>query len=431
MHKTTSPDGQPLIYLDYNATTPVDPRVLEQMLPYFTQHYGNAASRYHAFGREAAWAVNGQDIRDTDGTVTSHVDGARDTIAAALNATPREIVFTSGATESINLAMKGVMAANHAKGTHLITCSTEHKAVLDTADYLSDHGCRVTTLPVDATGQIDLDQLLSEISDDTVLVSIMAANNEIGTLQPIREIGKICRDRGVYFHTDATQAFGKVPIDVEDMCIDLLSCSAHKLYGPKGVGALYVRSRNPRVACEAIIHGGGHERRMRSGTINVPGVVGFAAATQLCIDTMQQEQTQMAELRNTLENTILAGLDHVQVNGNRDARLAGVTNLAFGYVEGEGIMLGMPEVAVSSGSACSSASLEPSYVLAAIGLDKMFAHGSIRFSLGRYTTAEQIDHVGQRVIQVVTRLREMSPLYEMVKDGIDPATIAWDNDHHH
>jgi len=397
------------IYLDNNATTQVDPRVLDAMLPYFCEKFGNAASRNHVFGWEAEQAV----------------EQARQQVAAVIGADPREIVFTSGATEGNNIAIKGVAEMYADRGRHIVTQATEHKAVLDPCAYLAQRGFRVTILPVDREGRIDLRQLEEAITDDTILVSIMHGNNEIGTIQPIAEIGRICKRRGVLFHTDCCQTFGKVPIDVEAMGIDLLTCSAHKIHGPKGVGALYVRRKNPRVRCAPVLHGGGHERGMRSGTLNVPAIVGLGMAAELCRLHMGTEPARLAALRDRLRDGILSRLEDVRVNGSLTHRTPSNLNLSFAYVEGESLMMGMPEIAVSSGSACTSASLEPSYVLRAIGVGEDLAHGSIRFSVGRFNTAEEIDYVIERVVATVRRLRQMSPLYELAREGIDPASVVW------
>lgn len=400
------------VYLDYNATTPLDPRVLDVMLPYLREKFGNAASRSHPFGHEAEQAV----------------DHAREQVAKLISASPKEIIWTSGATESNNIAVKGFAWMHQDKGRHIITQATEHKAVIDPGRYLEQHGFEVTFLPVDRTGLIDLQQLEDAIRDDTILVSIMFANNEIGTIQPIPQIGEICKRKGVIFHTDATQAYGKVPIDVDEMGIDLLSCSGHKIYGPKGVGALYVRRRNPRVRCEPVLHGGGHERGMRSGTLNVPGIVGLGVASELADQDMPMQASRQATLRDRLWNGLTERLDGLTRNGHPEACLPNTLNVSFAYVEGESLMMGMPEVAVSSGSACTSASLEPSYVLKAMGVGDDLAHSSIRFSLGRFTTAAEIEQVIDQTVNTVTRLRQMSPLYEMAQEGIDPATVNWARD---
>ncbi len=398
------------VYLDNNATTPVDPRVLEAMLPYFTEKFGNAASRSHAFGHEAESAV----------------DAARAQLATVLGAaSPQEIIFTSGATEGNNIAVKGVAHMYAENGKHIITQATEHKAVIDPCKYLEQHGFRVTYLKVDEYGQIDLQELANTIRDDTTLVSIMHGNNEVGTLQPIGDIGRLCKQRGVLFHTDCCQTFGKLPINVEEMGIDLLTCSAHKIYGPKGVGALYVRKRRPRVRCEPIIHGGGHERGMRSGTLNVPSIVGLAKAAEIGQSEMDTEPTRMRELRDRLHQGIASQLDQVKLNGHPTERTPNTLNLSFAYVEGESLMMGLKGVAVSSGSACTSASLEPSYVLRALGVGDELAHSSIRFSVGRFNNQEEIDYAIGQVVAAVRRLREMSPLYELAQEGGDPATAPW------
>ncbi len=403
------------IYLDHNATTPVDPRVFEMMRPYFCEVYGNAASRSHAFGHEAAKAVA----------------AAREQVAALIGAAPAEIVFTSGATESNNLAIKGA-AENYAKkGRHIITQATEHKAVLDPCKKLQLSGYDVTILGVDSTGRIRLDELAAAIRPDTILVSIMYANNETGTLQPIREIGHICQERGIPFHSDATQAVGHLPVNVDNDAIDMLSLSAHKLYGPKGVGSLFLRRRGKRAVVCAQLDGGGHERGFRSGTLNVPGIVGLGEACRLAQMAMQDEMARMQSLRDRLDQGILARNRYVSINGSTDNRLPHTSNLSFAYAEGESIMLAMPEVAVSSGSACTSANLEPSYVLAAMGLNAAHAHSSIRFGIGRFNTEQQIDYVVERLTANLTRLREMSPLYEMAMEGINPDTVQWPRDKHH
>jgi cysteine desulfurase len=397
------------IYLDNHATTPMDERVLEAMLPYFREHFGNAASRNHAFGWVAEEAV----------------EKARKQIASLINASPKEIVFTSGATESNNLAIKGVAEMYAEKGNHIITAATEHKAVLDTCKRLEKRGCRVTYLPVRPDGLVDLDQLRDSITDKTILVSIMYGNNEIGTVQDIRTIGQICHEKGVLFHTDATQAVGKIPVDVIADNIDLLSCTAHKMYGPKGVGALYVRRKNPRVQLTAQMDGGGHERGMRSGTLNVPGIVGFGKAAELCQQLMPEEMPRLQRMRDRLKDAILAQLDEVYINGTMERRLPHNLNMSFAYVEGESLLMGINDIAVSSGSACTSATLEPSYVLKALGAGDDLAHSSIRFGLGRFTTEEEIDYAIGKVVEVVRKLRELSPLYEMVKEGIDLSKVEW------
>lgn len=397
------------IYLDAHATTPLDPRVFDAMLPFFKDNFGNAASRNHSFGWQAEEAV----------------DRARGQIANVIGADAKEIIFTSGATESNNLAIKGVAEFYREKGNHIISCTTEHKAVIDPCLYLKDKGYDVTFLPVDPDGRIDLAALEAAITDKTILISIMAANNEVGTIQDTKAIGAIAKKRGVLFHTDATQAVGKYPLDVKEHGIDLMSLSAHKLYGPKGVGALYVRRKGPRVRLAPIIHGGGHERGMRSGTLNVPGIVGLGAACEIAIQDMPTEEPRMRTMRDRLHKGITDQLDEVKLNGHPEHRLAGNLNLSFAFVEGESMIMGISEIAVSSGSACTSASLEPSYVLKALGLGEDLAHSSIRFGIHRFTTDEEIDYTINKVVSVVSRLREMSPLYEMHKDGIDLKTVVW------
>lgn len=397
------------VYLDNNATTRTDPRVVEAMIPYFTEVYGNAASRSHEMG----WAAE------------EGVDRAREQIARVIGADEKEIVFTSGATESDNLAIKGVAEMYADKGDHIITVVTEHKAVLDACKRLEKDGKRVTYLGVQKDGLVDLNELQSAIEDKTVLVSVMAANNEIGVLQPLAEIGKICRERGVLFHTDAVQAFGKTPLDVNAMNIDLASLTAHKVYGPKGVGALYVRRRNPRVRLTAQMDGGGHERGFRSGTLNVPGIVGFGKAAEIALNEMPEESARLTRLRDKLKNSIKDAIDETYVNGHETLRLPNNMNISFNYVEGESLLMGLKDVALSSGSACTSASLEPSYVLKALGVGDELAHSSLRFGLGRFTTEEEVDYVINRVIREVDRLREMSPLYELAKEGVDLATVKW------
>jgi cysteine desulfurase len=398
--------------MDNHATTPVDPRVLEAMLPYFTNQFGNAASRNHSFGWQAEQGV----------------DTAREQVAALINATPKEIIFTSGATESDNLAIKGVAEMYREKGNHIITAVTEHKAVLDTCKRLEKHGCQVTYLPVSKEGLIDLDELRATITDKTVLITIMYANNEIGVLQPIEEIGKIAKEKKVLFHTDAVQAAGKVPFDVQEMNVDLASITAHKMYGPKGVGALYVRRRNPRVQLSAIIDGGGHERGMRSGTLNVPGIVGFGAACEVAQKEMPAEMERLRGLRDRLHQGITSRLDEIYPNGSMEHRLPHNLNVSFAYVEGESLLMGINDIAVSSGSACTSASLEPSYVLKALGVGEDLAHTSIRFGLGRFNTEEEVDYVVDRLAETVSRLRELSPLYEMAKEGVDVSAMQWNTD---
>ena len=398
------------IYMDNHATTPVDPRVLEAMLPYFNGRFGNAASRNHSFGWEAEEAV----------------DKARTSIAAIIGAKPKEIIFTSGATESDNLAIKGVVEFYKEKGNHVITCVTEHKAVLDSCRALERQGrAAVTYLPVDRYGMVDPDDVRRAITDRTVLITIMWANNEIGTIHPVAEIGRIAKEKGILFHCDAVQAIGKVPVDAEAAGIDLMSLTAHKIYGPKGVGALYVRSKAPRARLSPIIDGGGHERGMRSGTLNVPGIVGFGAACETAAHEMAEEAQRMTDLRSRLHAGICERLDDVHLNGHPTQRLPGNLNLSFAYVEGESLLMGINDVAVSSGSACTSATLEPSYVIRALGVSDELAHSSIRFGLGRFNTAEEVDYVTERVVKEVRRLREMSPLYEMAKEGIDLKSFQW------
>ncbi|MBX6359405.1 IscS subfamily cysteine desulfurase [Pseudacidobacterium ailaaui] len=397
------------IYMDNHATTPLDPRVLDAMMPYFTGKFGNAASRNHSFGWEAEAAV----------------EEARTQIAKLIGATAKEIIFTSGATESNNLAIKGIGEMYRERGNHIITQVTEHKAVLDTCKRMEKAGFRVTYLPVKADGLIDLEDLKRAIDDKTILVTIMFANNEIGVIQPVAEIGKICREKGVLFHTDAVQAVGKVPVDVNAMNIDVLSLSGHKIYGPKGVGALYVRRRNPRVQISEQINGGGHERGMRSGTLNVPGIVGLGKACEIAQAEMESEAQRLRALRDKLKAKLESKLDYIHVNGSMEHRLPGNLNMSFVYVEGESLLMGINDVAVSSGSACTSATLEPSYVLKALGLGDDVAHSSIRFGLGRFNTEAEVDYVADKVIDVVQKLRELSPLYEMVKEGIDLTKIEW------
>ena len=397
------------IYMDYHATTPVDPRVVETMLPYFHEKFGNAASRNHSFG----WAAE------------EAVENARAQIARLINATPKEIIFTSGATESNNLALKGAAEMYREKGNHIITQVTEHKAILDTCKRLEKYGYEVTYLPVAKDGRIDLDDLRRAITAKTILITIMYANNEIGVVQPIQEIGKIAKEKGILFHTDGVQAAGKIPVDVQKDNLDMISLTAHKIYGPKGCGALYVRRRNPRVQLSAQIDGGGHERGMRSGTLNVPGIVGFGKAAELCQNEMAEESTRLSGLRDRLKDTVFAKLDEVYINGSMTHRLPHNINISFAFVEGESLLMGINDVAVSSGSACTSATLEPSYVLKALGVGEDLAHTSIRFGLGRFNTQEEVDYVTSRVIEVVQRLRELSPLYEMAKEGVDLSKMNW------
>jgi cysteine desulfurase len=398
------------IFMDYHSTTPVDPRVLEEMLPYFTQHFGNAASRNHAFGWHAEEAV----------------DVARERIAKLIGASSeKEIVITSGATESNNLAIKGVADFYREKGRHIITTVIEHKAVLDTCKRLETEGFEVTYLPVEHDGRIDLNKLEAAFRPDTILVSVMFANNEIGTVQPLAEIGRMCRARGVLLHTDAVQGIGKVPFRVDEMCADLVSITAHKMYGPKGVGALYVRRSKPRVRIVSQMDGGGHERGMRSGTLNVPGIVGFGKAAQILTEEGVAESARILAQRERLRLAITSKLEEVYLNGSLEHRLPGNLNLSFAFVEGEGLMMAIKDVAVSSGSACTSASLEPSYVLRALGVGEELAHSSIRFGLGRFTTDEEVDYVAELVVRKVEKLRELSPLYEMFKEGVDLKSVQW------
>ena len=397
------------IYLDHNSTTPMDPRVLEAMIPYFTENFGNAASRNHSFGWHAEEAV----------------DYAREQIAQLIGADPKEIIFTSGATEGDNLGIKGVYEMYASKGNHIITCTTEHKAVLDTCKHLEKSGAEVTYLEVQPDGLIDLKELEAAMRPTTILVAIMYANNEIGVIQPVKEISAIAKKHGALFFTDAVQAVGKIPVDVNADGIDLMAFTAHKMYGPKGVGALYVRRKNPRVKVTAQLDGGGHERGMRSGTLNVPGIVGFGKACELARLEMASDTERISKLRDKLENA-LKQIDESYVNGNPAHRLPHVSNISFKYVEGEGLMMGFnQDIALSSGSACTSASLEPSYVLKALGLGDDLAHSSLRFGLGRYTTEEQIDFTIKAVTDTVLKLREMSPLWEMFKEGIDIDAIQW------
>jgi cysteine desulfurase len=395
--------------MDNHATTPLDPRVLDAMMPYLTDKFGNAASRNHQFGWDAEAAV----------------EDARKQIALLIGADPREIVFTSGATESDNLALKGVAGMYREKGDHIITCVTEHKAILDSCKHLEKEGCRVTFLPVNDKGFVSLDDIRNAITEKTILISIMTANNEVGVVQDIKEIGKIARERGVLFHTDAVQAVGKIPFNVNEMNVDMASLSAHKMYGPKGVGALYVRRRNPRVLLTPIIDGGGHERGMRSGTLNVPGIAGFGKAAQIAREGLDKEIAEMFRMRERLRTTLERELDEVYINGDLEKRLPGNLNMSFAYVEGESLLMGIHDIAVSSGSACTSASLEPSYVLKALGVGEDLAHTSIRFGIGRFNTDEEVDYVANRVIETVRRLRELSPLYEMAKEGIDLKSVHW------
>ncbi len=398
------------VYMDNHATTRVDSRVLDAMLPYFTEKFGNAASRNHSFGWEAEEAVS----------------RSREQIAALIGAKSKEIIFTSGATESDNLAIKGVVEFYKDKGNHIITCVTEHKAVLDSCRALERAGkATVTYLPVDKYGMVDPDAVRRAITDKTVLITIMWANNEIGTIHPIAEIGNIAKEKGIVFHTDAVQAIGKVPVDFEKAGVDLASITAHKIYGPKGIGALYVRSKGPRVRISPQMDGGGHERGMRSGTLNVPGIVGLGAACEIAGKEMPDEAQRLIQLRSQLQAGLFERLDEIYVNGHPTERLPGNLNVSFAYVEGESLLMGINDIAVSSGSACTSATLEPSYVIRALGIDDELAHSSIRFGLGRFNTLEEVDYVTDRVSKEVKRLREMSPLYEMAKEGIDLKSVNW------
>ncbi len=400
------------IYMDNHSTTKVDPGVVEEMIPYFTNYFGNAASRNHSFGWDADKAV----------------EAARERLARIINAESREIIFTSGATESNNLALKGVAEMYVEKGNHIITQVTEHRSILDTAKRLEKSGMNVTYLSVDKDGLVNPDDVRKAITERTVLISIMLVNNEIGVIQPVEEIGRIARERGILFHCDATQGVGKIPVDVHSMGIDLLSYTAHKLYGPKGVGALYVRRKNPRVRLAPMMDGGGHERGMRSGTLNVPGIVGFGKACEIAMEVMAEESARLIYLREKLRNGIMDSLDEVSVNGHLTKRMPGNINLSFAYVEGESLLMGLREIALSSGSACTSATLEPSYVLQALGVSAELAHSSVRFGLGRFNTEEEVDYVIKRVAETVNRLREMSPLYEMAKAGVDLKQVKWKKD---
>jgi len=398
------------VYMDNHATTRVDSRVLDAMLPYFTEKFGNAASRNHSFGWEAEEAVS----------------QSRNQIAALIGAKPKEIIFTSGATESDNLAIKGVVEFYKDKGNHIISCVTEHKAVLDSCRALERAGrATVTYLPVDKYGMVDPDAVRRAITDKTVLITIMWANNEIGTIHPIAEIGRIAKEKGIIFHCDAVQAIGKVPVDFEKAGVDLASITAHKIYGPKGIGAIYVRSKGPRVRLTPQMDGGGHERGMRSGTLNVPGIVGLGAACEIAGMEMPEEARRLIQLRSQLQAGLFERLDEIYVNGHPTERLPGNLNVSFAYVEGESLLMGINDIAVSSGSACTSATLEPSYVIRALGIDDELAHSSIRFGLGRFNTLEEVDYVTDRVSKEVKRLREMSPLYEMAKEGIDLKSVNW------
>jgi cysteine desulfurase len=397
------------IFMDNHSTTPMDPRVLEAMMPYFIEKFGNAASRNHQFGWEAEEAV----------------EAARKQIAKLIHCDAKELVFTSGATESDNLALKGVVEMYKEKGNHVITCMTEHRAVLDTGKALEKRGIQVTYLPVDKDGRVNPDDVRKAITEKTILISVMMANNEIGTIHPIAEIGKVAKEKGILFHCDATQGVGKIPVDVDKLGIDLMSFTSHKIYGPKGVGALYVRKKAPRVRLVPQIDGGGHERGMRSGTLAVPLIVGFGKACELCEHEMPTESTRLAALRDRLQAQIMGTLDECYLNGHPTERLPHNLNISFAYVEGEALLMGVKEIALSSGSACTSATLEPSYVLRALGVGSDLAHSSIRFGLGRFTTDEEVDYTAKRMVEAVTRLREMSPLYEMAKEGIDLKSVQW------
>ena len=397
------------IYLDNHATTPMDPRVFEAMRPYFVEKFGNAASRNHSFGWEAEEAV----------------EQARKQIAQLINADPKEIVFTSGATESDNLAIKGVAEMYREKGNHIITSMIEHRAVLDTCKRLEKQGCQVTYLVPDKQGVIHADAVKAAITDKTILISIMLANNEIGSISPVAEIGKVAKERGVLFHSDATQGVGKIPVDVQAMGIDLMSFTAHKLYGPKGIGALYIRKKAPRVRLSAIIDGGGHERGMRSGTLPVPLIVGFGKAVELCRLEMAEEAARLTRLRDKLKSGIMNAMEDVYLNGHPTQRLPNNLNVSFFCVEGESLLMGLKEIALSSGSACTSASLAPSYVLQALGVGPELAHSSIRFGLGRFNTEEEVDYTIGRVLETAKKLREMSPLWDMAKEGVDLAGVSW------
>ena len=397
------------IFMDNHSTTPMDPRVLEVMLPYFVEKFGNAASRNHQFGWEAEEGV----------------ENARKQIAKLIHCDPKELVFTSGATESDNLALKGAVEMYKEKGNHVITSMTEHRAVLDACKALEKRGIEVTYLSVDKEGRVNPQDVRNAITEKTILISIMLANNEIGTINPIAEIGKIAKEKGVVFHCDATQGVGKIPVDVNQLAVDLMSFSSHKIYGPKGVGALYVRKKGPRVRLVPQIDGGGHERGMRSGTLPVPLIVGFGKAAELCEQEMTAESQRIAAMRDRLQARIMEKLDECYLNGHPTERLPNNLNISFAYVEGEALLMGVKEIALSSGSACTSATLEPSYVLRALGVGSDLAHSSIRFGLGRFNTDEEVDYTAKRMVEAVTRLREMSPLYEMAKEGIDLKSVQW------
>ena len=397
------------IYMDNHSTTPMDPRVLDAMLPYFVEKFGNAASRNHQFGWEAEEAA----------------ENARKQIAKLIHCDAKEIVFTSGATESDNLALKGIAEMYKEKGDHIITCSTEHRAILDTCKSLEKRGVKVTYLPVAKDGRVSPDEVRKAITEKTILISVMLANNEIGTIHPIAEIGKIAKEKGILLHCDATQGVGKIPVDVEALKVDLMSFSAHKIYGPKGIGALYVRKKGPRVRLVPQIDGGGHERGMRSGTLPVPLIIGFGKACELCEQEMPVESKRIATMRDRLQAQIMKDLDESYLNGHPTERLPHNLNISFAYVEGEALLMGVKEIALSSGSACTSATLEPSYVLRALGVGSDLAHSSIRFGLGRFTTDEEVDYTAKRMVEAVKRLREMSPLYEMAQEGIDLKSVQW------
>ncbi len=399
------------IFMDSQSTTPVDPRVLEAMLPYFTEKFGHPASRNHPFGWEAEAAV------DKGREQVARLIGARD---------PKEVIFTSGGTESINLALKGVAEMYREKGNHIVTTAIDQRATMDVCKRLERQGLEITYVPVGRDGLVSVDEIAKALTPKTILISVMFANNEIGTIQPVAEIGKLAKEKGILFHVDAIQAAGKIPVDVEAMGIDLLSATAHLMYGPKGVGALYVRRKNPRVRLAAMIDGGGHERGMRSGTVPVPLAVAFGRAAEICREGMAEEGKRLAALRDRLQNLILSKVDEAYVNGHSEKRLPHNLNISFAYVEGESVLMGLnKEVALSSGSACTSATLEPSYVISALGVDSELAHSSIRFGLHRFSTEEEVDYVGRRTVEVVHRLREMSPLYEMAKEGVDLKSLQW------
>jgi cysteine desulfurase len=399
------------IFMDSQSTTPVDPRVLEAMIPYFTEKFGHPASRNHPFGWEAEGGV----------------DVAREQIAKLIGARdPKEIVFTSGGTEAINLALKGVVEMYREKGNHIVTTTIEQRATLDVCKRLERQGVEVTYVPVGRDGLVDVEAVRAALTDKTILISIMFANNEIGTIQPVAELGKLAKEKGIIFHTDATQAVGKIPVDVEAMGVDLLSATAHMLYGPKGVGALYVRRKNPRVRIAPMVDGGGHERGMRSGTVPVPLVVGFGKAAEICREGMAEESKRLAALRDRLQEQIVSKVDEAYVNGHPTLRLPHNLNISFAYVEGESVLMGLnKEAALASGSACTSATLEPSYVISALGVDSELAHSSIRFGLHRFSTEEEVDFVARKMVEVIQRLREMSPLYELAKEGVDLKSIHW------